>query len=128
MSDLDKALEKYIQDENEQGPYYDLILSSDFYIPLNTEGVEGELDQQQSVTPLVLKSEDKHYMLLFDSQERLTAWAKKPTEFVILAGYRVAAIATPALHWAVNIGSGYSKEFVPEEIAWLKKSREQLAE
>ena len=121
MSELDNALEKYIQDENEQGQYYDQILNSDFYIPLNPEGVEGELDQQESVSPLVLNSEDKHYMLLFDSEERLTEWAKKPTEFMILAGYRAAAISTPQLHWAVNVGSGFAKEFLPEEIAWLKE-------
>lgn len=120
MTELDKALEKYLQDEAEQATYYDLILKTDFYIPLNSEDTDTPLEQQQSVTPLILKSDDKHYMMLFDSEEKLTSWAQKPTDYVVLAGYKVAELTIPKLHWAVNIGSGFAKEFLPEEIDWLK--------
>ena len=32
MTELDHALESFIQDENKQTAYYDLVLKCDFYI------------------------------------------------------------------------------------------------
>jgi hypothetical protein len=32
----------------------------------------------------------------------------------------VVEISTPELYWALNIGTDFQKEFVPEEINWLK--------
>lgn len=118
MSELDQALEAYLQNEGEQERYYDLVLKSDFYIPVKVEEGSPATDAMQ---PLVLESEGKHYMPLFDSAERLTAWAQQEVPYVILAGFGVAAISTPHLHWAVNLGSGFAKEFLPEEIGWLKE-------
>jgi len=60
--------------------------------------------------------------MLFDTEERLSAWAQQPTDFVVLAGFKLAELSTPELHWAVNLGGGYAKEFVPEEISWLKSA------
>lgn len=121
MSELDQALEAYVKDEGQQEHYYQLILDSDFYIPLQADDSEIPLDQRESVRPLVLKAEKKHYMLLFDSEKRLNSWAKQPTPYVILAGSRAAIISTPELHWAINLGSGYAKEMVPEEISYLEQ-------
>ncbi len=122
MTELDQALTKYLQDEDEQDQYYELVLKTDFYIPLSMESAATPAAERESVTPLILTSEEKHYMLLFDSEERLTQWAKKPIDFVVLAGFRAAAISTPELHWAVNVGGQFAKEFLPEEIAWLKET------
>jgi hypothetical protein len=47
--------------------------------------------------------------MLFDSEERLSAWARNPTSYVVLAGFKVAEISTQNLHWAVNLGGGYAK-------------------
>jgi len=128
MTKRDQALEKYLQDENKQAQYYDLIINGDFYIPLNMDGAKNTGTEQESVTPLVLKLEQKHYMLLFDSKERLSAWAKKPTNFVVLTGWKAAEISRPQLHWAINVGSGRSKEFLPEEIVWLKQRQPESVE
>ncbi len=128
MTELDQALQKFIQDEEQQDQYYDLILKTDFYIPLDTEGSETPLDGQESVTPLILKSADKHYILLFDSEERLSNWSKKPVNYVVMAGYGIAAISTPDLHWAINVGSEFAKEFVPDEINWLKENLPETKE
>jgi hypothetical protein len=29
------------------------------------------------------------------------------------------------LHWAMNVGTEFSKEFLPEEIAWLREAVER---
>lgn len=128
MTALDKALEKYIQDDNYQAEYYDLILNSDFYIPLASDDSDTPLAEKEGFKPLILESEQKPYMLLFDSEERLTAWAKQPTDYIILAGFKAAELSVPGLHWAVNTGAERSKEFVPDEISWLKESYQQLAD
>lgn len=120
MTPLDEALAKFIRDESHQDAYYQLILNTDFYIPLSTATDEAPLEDPASVAPMVVEADGKSYLMLFDTEERLSAWAQKPTNFVLLAGFKVAEISTPELHWAVNIGGGYAKEFVPDEISWLK--------
>lgn len=122
MTALDDALEKYLQDDQHQSAYYDLVLNTDFYIPLSDDEAATSLEKNESVSPLVVESEGKSYMMLFDSAERLADWAKKPVNYVILAGFKAAEISVPQLHWAVNIGGGFAKEFVPDEIGWLKES------
>lgn len=122
MTALDEALEKYIADDNEQAQYYDLILNTDFYIPITDDGSDTPIEEREHVTPLVLESDGKHYILLFDNEERVNNWAKKPVDYIILAGYEMVKHTPADLHWAVNIGNERAKEFVPDEISWLKSS------
>ena len=123
MTDLDTALEKYIQDDALQADYYALMLKTDFYIPLSDPESVSDLADKESVEPRIYESDGKEYLMLFDSEERLSAWAKTPLNYVVLAGSTVAELSTPNLHWAVNIGGDCAKEFVPDEIAWLKQLR-----
>ena len=37
-----------------------------------------------------------------------------------LPGHLLAEMSTEELFWAMNIGTEYSKQFAPDEIAWLK--------
>lgn len=123
MTELDQALEKCFQDDAEQTQFYDLVLNTNFYIPTQTEeGEEGktELTANESVAPVILESEGKHYMMLFDREERLNDWAKETVSFVVFPGYALTEMTPPTLHWAMNIGSDFAKEFVPEEISWLR--------
>lgn len=123
MTPLDTALAKYIADDNEANPYYDLVLNSSFHIPTFDEAPEeGQpaVAENDAISPVLLESDGKTYLMLFDSEERLRAWAKQTVSFVVLPGYAIAEMTTRELHWAVNVGTDYSKEFVPEEIAWLQ--------
>jgi hypothetical protein len=120
MTPLDEALEKFIRNESCQDAYYELILNTDFYIPLSADDDGKTLAERETVTPLVVEADGKAYLMLFDTEERLSAWVQKPMNYVVLAGFKVAEISTPQLHWAVNIGGACAKEFVPEEIRWLK--------
>jgi len=122
MTALDEALEQYLQDDEHQSAYYDIVLNTDFYIPLDDEDTATPLGEKESVSPLVVESEGKSYMVLFDTEKGLTAWAKRPANYVILAGFKAVETSVPDLHWAVNFGGDYAKEFVPEEISWLVES------
>ena len=126
MTELDQALEKYMKDEEEQqAQYYDLVLNTDFYIPIVESVAEGVEVSEESATPLVFESDGKSYLMLFDTEKRLTDWAQQSIPFLVVAGFQIAKITTPELHWAVNIGCQFAKEFVPDEINWLKEAIEK---
>jgi len=120
MTELDEALEKYIADDNQQAQYYELLLNTDFYIPIVDDGSNTPIEKRESVTPLVFESDDKHYVLMFDTEERVNNWSQEPIKYMLLAGYELAKHTPANIHWALNIGTERGKEFVPEEIAFLK--------
>ncbi|SHJ90142.1 SseB protein N-terminal domain-containing protein [Malonomonas rubra DSM 5091] len=120
MTALDEALEKYINDDNAQGEYYDQVLKTDFYIPIVDDGSDTPIEERESVTPMLFEADEKRYVLLFDTEERVNSWSKKPVKYMILAGYEMVKHTPGGIHWAVNIGSERAKEFVPEEIAFLQ--------
>jgi hypothetical protein len=119
MTELDKLLDQCIKEEAEQNSYYDLVLNSNFYIPILEDDPELAADDDL-VTPVVLEAHGKPYMMLFDSEEKLRGWADEIVKFIVLPGHSVVEISTPELYWALNIGTDFQKEFVPEEINWLK--------
>jgi SseB protein N-terminal domain len=119
MTELDKLLDQCIKEEAEQNSYYDLVLNSSFYIPILEDDPDQAADDDH-VTPVILEADSKPYMMMFDSEEKLRNWADENIKFIILPGHSVVEISTPELYWALNIGTDFQKEFVPEEISWLK--------
>lgn len=131
MTDIDKALEIFQQDaENpkNQAQFYDLFLNTVFFIPTHPpEELSEEAAQSPEAgpVPLILESDGNDYLALFDTEERLTEWAQKKVGFVQVPGHVVARVSQPPLHWILNLGADYSKQFVPDEIAWLRQVVEQ---
>jgi hypothetical protein len=131
MTELDLALETLRQDMNDaksQSTYYDLFLNTTFFVPIQDAGsVEGaaEVMDDGDVLPLVIESEGNDYLMLFDTRERLTAWADAEVDCVEIPGHQLAATSIAPLHWALNVGTDYSKQFLPDEIAWLREVVEQ---
>src|SRR4051794_22487675 len=127
MSELDDALvilRQDMTDAKNQSKYYDLFLNTTFYVPkLEPEALpEGApVPEEGDVLPLVIESEGNDYLMLFDSKERLHAWAESEVPAVEVPGYALAAATMPPLHWALNVGTEHSKQFLPEEIAWLRE-------
>lgn len=127
MSKLDDALIELRQDmENPkmQSKYYDLFLNSTFFVPTMEEELTPEqaveVEASGQVAPLIIESEGNDYLVLFDSKERLHAWAKSEVSYVEVPGYVLAATSAAPLHWALNVDTDFAKPFIPEEIAWLK--------
>jgi len=110
-----------MEDPQNQAQFYDLFLNSMFYIPVFQPQEQETPDGEEPQTmPLVIEADGNDYLALFDSEERLFAWAETEAEYVKVPGHIVALMSTPELHWALNVGCEPSKEFVPDEIAWLK--------
>jgi hypothetical protein len=125
MTELDQALQVLRLDMNDaraQSKFYDLFLNATLCVPsLDEQGADGKpaLEEGQ-VLPLVIESEGNDYLMLFDSKERLYAWAEAEVDSVEVPGFVLAANSMPPLHWALNVGTDYAKQFLPDEIAWLR--------
>lgn len=132
MTELDHALEALRQDmDNAKGQsrFYDLFLNAGFYVPtLDEQAQGGEPLQEGQVLPLIIESEGNDYLMLFDTVERLKAWTHAEAKWVEVPGHVLAATTMPPLHWAMNVGTGYSKQFLPDEIAWLREVVERCNE
>lgn len=121
MSALDDALatlREDLTDSKAQSVFYDLFLNSSFFVPTLPDGEGGSEDA--GVLPLIIDADGIDYLMLFDSKERLEAWAGSPVSSVVVPGHVLAATSAAPLHWALNVGSDFSKQFLPEEIDWLR--------
>ncbi|HEY6008691.1 MAG TPA: SseB family protein [Geobacteraceae bacterium] len=127
MTELDQALEALRQDMNDtksQSRFYDLFLNAVFCVPTldgQAHDMPADAAGEGDVMPLVIEAEGHDYLMLFDTRERLCDWAKAKAPFVEVPGHVLAATTMPPLHWALNVGTAYSKRFVPDEIAWLRE-------
>jgi len=127
MSLLDHALEILRKDMSvakNQSQFYDLFLNGTFFVPtFDAQGLDGETEAvpEGQVLPLIIESEGNDYLMLFDSRERLYAWAQAEVKSVEVPGHVLAATTMPPLHWALNVGTEFAKQFLPDEIAWLRE-------
>lgn len=133
MTELDQALEALRanpEDHKAQSGFYDLFLNSIFYIPTVDETIDTE---EEGVTenievPLIIVADGVDYLVFFDQQQRLFDWSEKEVPLLQLPGHVLAEMTTVDLHWAMNIGTEYNKQFAPDEIAWLKSVVERCKE
>ena len=127
---LDQALLALRQDMNDaasQSKFYDLFLNTTFCVPAfdsqelgsNAPPAEGE------VLPLIIEADGNDYLMIFDSEERLKNWAGDDVKWVGVPGHVLAATTMPPLHLAMNVGTEHSKQFYPDEIAWLREMVER---
>jgi len=127
MTELDHALvtlRQNMDDPKGQSKYYDLFLNATFCVPtLDEQALDSSVavPQEGQILPMVIESEGNDYLMLFDTEERLKAWTQADVKWVGVPGYVLAATTMPPLHWALNVGTEYSKQFLPDEIAWLRE-------
>jgi hypothetical protein len=126
MTELDKALRVFQEatEDTSRSKFYDLFLNTTFFVPTHEDqgqSAEGDDASQGHVVPLIIEAGGNDYLMLFDSEERLRNWAQAEVNFIEVPGHVIAAMSTPPLHWALNVGTESSKEFLPEEIAWLRE-------
>jgi len=135
MTPLDDALTELRNDMDNpkcQSKFYDLFLNTTFFVPTLEDDMLPEeaakAKAQGQVAPLIIESDGNDYLLIFDTVERLKAWAKKDVSYVEVPGHVLAATSVPLLHWALNVETEFAKPFIPDEIAWLKEVVEQCNE
>lgn len=125
MNEIDSALETLRADPDDhkaQSGFYDLFLNTSFFIPTVDEMIETEdkTGTEKIEVPLVIVADGIDYLVFFDEQQRLYDWAEKEVPCLQLQGHVLAEMTPAELHWAMNIGTDYNKQFAPDEIAWLK--------
>lgn len=125
-----KTLRMDVEDAKRQSNFYDLFLNTTFCVPtLDQQQLDGAAAVAEGeVLPLIIESDGNDYLMLFDNEERLKTWAADDVKWVGVPGYVLAATTMPPLHWALNVGCEYSKQFLPEEIAWLREVVERCNE
>lgn len=110
--------------------YYELFLNTVLYIPtwdIPTEAKTEVLEEDVAIQPVIIEDEsgeeNKTFIMLFDSEERLNQWADGQKVGVAgLAGYDIINILGSSNHMLLNPSSECCKEFCPDEIEWLKAS------
>jgi len=133
MTPLDQALDAFHADpshtENRHA-FYREFLSTILYIPTydaERGGVaKGEVDDQ--LLPLIMEADGKNYLMVFDLETRVTEWSEEGAHCIALPAHIVVEMATEELYLALNVGTDHTKQFVPEEIAWLKQVVKQSKE
>lgn len=135
MSQLDDALielRQDMEDPKRQSKYYDLFMNTTFFVPTMEQELPSdeaaEVAAKGQMVPLVMESDGNDYLMLFDSLERMNAWAKGEVSYAEVPGHFLAVTSVPPLHWALNVETEYAKPFIPAEIAWLKDVVEQCSE
>lgn len=130
---LDKALQTLrldMSDAKNQSKFYDVFLNTTFCVPtLDQQELDGDVViEEGQVLPLIIDSDGDDYLMIFDTEERLKSWAADDVKWVEVPGFVLAATTMPPLHWAMNVGTEYSKQFLPDEISWLREVVERCNE
>ena len=125
MTELDQALEALRanpDDHKAQSGFYDLFLNTIFFVPTIEEmfSTDDKSAKKKTEVPLIIVADEIDYLIFFDEQQRLNDWAEEEVPSQRLPGHVLAEMTTAELHWAMNIGTDYNKQFAPDEIAWLK--------
>jgi hypothetical protein len=128
MTPLDKALQAALSDQSKAGEFYNLFLRSDIYIPTHDKpeaaGAKRAGDDE-TFNPVILQNEGDNILLLFDTLDRLQTFAPRELSYIALPGHAILESMPEGIHWVLNHGTEYPKEFSLEELSFLKKQFEQ---
>lgn len=114
MTPLDQALEGAKTSQCKRNAFYGLLVNTTLYIPTHETAAE------EGFNPMMAEIDGVTYLMMFDSEDKLSSWAQTPMPYTTLAGHVVAEITQGNIHWALNPGTEHTKILVPEEIQWLR--------
>lgn len=117
MTPLDQALQEAKSSQCKRNAFYGLLVSSTLYVPTHN----SEADKTEKFDPILAEADGVTYLMLFDTEEKLSSWAQTPIAYVPLAGHVLAEITTGNIHWALNPGTEHAKILQPDEISWLRE-------
>jgi len=122
MTELDNALAAAEENHDLLPDFYERLLNTTLYIPTHETPEEDDTaaSEGDAFSPLIMEAEGNPYLMVFDTRERLSAWAEKEVGFVALPAHVVVGMTPEKLYWALNVGTDHPRQFVPDEIAWLK--------
>lgn len=125
MTPLDQAFVAANMNANKQNEFYTLFLNSTIYIPTHDVPANESTHragQQETINPIIAESNGVAYLMLFDTLDKLKSWTQNQVGYTGIPGHAIVEMMGTDLHWALNVGTEYSKIFTPDEISWLKQS------
>ena len=123
MTKLDKLIATAYASNGKQADVnkvYLGLLQTLLLLPVQKEYISAP---EEPFAPLFAKIEGQHYMLIFDTLERLQAWAGEQIDqinYVEISGHDLIAGIHDSVFLCLNLGSEFYKEFPPEEVKRLK--------
>src|SRR4030095_296582 len=125
MTPLDTALRAAQQDPKRRDDFYNLFLNCTLIVPIHeSKGLNGAPRRTTgggNIVSVILQAEGRKVLPVFDTVERLEAWGQRAIQYVAIPGHALSDSIDPSIHWALNVGTEFFKEFVGEEIQWLKE-------
>lgn len=114
MTPLDQALDNAKLSQCKRNAFYAQLVSTTLLIPTH------EPDAEQRFNPILAEVDGTTYLMVFDTEEKLSNWAQAPLPYTTLEGHVVAEITQGNIHWVLNPGTPFTKILTPDEINWLK--------
>jgi hypothetical protein len=128
-TELDRALIDARGENSIDRSFYNTLLRTTLYMPTyKTPDEERNYRAKAGTTiaPILIESGDVKYLMLFDTPQRLGNWAGREVGYSALPGHAIAEMMDTSTYWYLNDGTGYGKEFTPDEIVWIKSNLEAL--
>lgn len=118
---IDKAhtrMEQAPNDDNLRLAFFERLADAELFLLLDRES-EGEM-----IDPRIIKTEEGRFVLVFDREERLSAFAEGPAPYAALSGRRLAAmLADQEIGIGLNLGVARSEILLPPSaVAWLNEA------
>ena len=113
------AMEAAPQDDTARLAFYERLADAEFFLMLAEDPREDD-----QVTPEVFDLADARYVLIFDREERLAAFAGQVTPYVALSGRIIASLLTgQGIGLGVNLDVAPSSILLPPDaVAWLSQT------
>ncbi len=124
MTELDQLISAAYMSQGKQedvNKVYIAILRSLLFLPVKKD---KSPDDEEPFHPLFATVDNQHFMLTFDTVERLTEWAGDQLDqidYVEISGRDLIAGVSDQVYLVLNMGSEFYKEFSPDEVKHLKK-------
>lgn len=129
MTPLDTAMAAAKEDAKKQSLFYDAFLKTRLFVPTlddtSPDPVPRRSQEGETFTPYVVEQNGKMYLPVFDSLERLSSWIQREATYICMPAHALVRCIQSDIHLALNVGTPFWKEFVPEEIQWLRETVEQ---
>jgi hypothetical protein len=125
VTQLDKSLIAAQQDNSKANDFYNLFLNTDVYIPtrdMPEKDTVSRAEEGEKFTPVIIDRGGKKYLPIFDTLERLQAWANRSIGYVRISTHALLRGIGNDIHIVLNIGTDYYKEFVSEELKMLREA------
>jgi hypothetical protein len=126
MTPLDEALLAAQGDPALVDQFYGLFLSTLIVVPIYESppnlpvDAGGRLEEATPMRPIVIPDGELQYIPIFDSLDKLVSWAQQEVQYMQVPAHAFLEGLHPSVYLALNPGHELAKEFVPDEIAWLK--------